>query len=166
MMKCAFLALALSLIVAGCEDKAAILAAQEKEAEEEKIRIAQEEENAKEAERQRIAQEEAERIERLHAAVRDAVRESLKDPDSAMFRNQVDGCGEVNAKNSFGGYVGYRRFYTMPFRSEKGDFVVRLIGIETADPKKNEAGLFDEWFDKCHDDQKKILLKSKEIATQ
>jgi len=47
----------------------------------------------------------------------------LKDPQSAQFRNivgrkftnnsgrvQLRVCGEVNAKNSFGGYVGYRPF--------------------------------------------------------
>ena len=43
----------------------------------------------------------------------------LKDPDSAEFRDkhrgklvygQIAMCGEVNAKNAFGGYVGYRRF--------------------------------------------------------
>ncbi len=43
-----------------------------------------------------------------------AVLRQLKDPDSASFRNERRGkmavCGEVNAKNSFGGYVGYRRF--------------------------------------------------------
>lgn len=43
---------------------------------------------------------------------------SLKDPESARFRDvslvpYQDGaviCGEVNAKNSYGGYVGYKRF--------------------------------------------------------
>lgn len=49
------------------------------------------------------------------------VRDSLKDPDSARFRSlELHAsesavpwkalCGEVNAKNSFGGYVGFRRF--------------------------------------------------------
>lgn len=50
---------------------------------------------------------------------KDAVRELLKDPDSAEFRNvhfsrgQDDipmTCGEVNARNSFGGYAGYQHF--------------------------------------------------------
>lgn len=50
---------------------------------------------------------------------RGAVARSLKDPDSAQFRNDRvwvhrDGsarlCGEVNAKNGFGGFAGYRRF--------------------------------------------------------
>lgn len=46
----------------------------------------------------------------------------LKDPDSAKFRNvrmkTYDGlhivCGEVNAKNSYGGYTGYKRFAAGP----------------------------------------------------
>lgn len=56
-------------------------------------------------------------VEEAEAAVRDA----LKDPESAMFRDlhgisvAEDGpvmavCGEVNAKNSYGGYIGYNRF--------------------------------------------------------
>lgn len=44
------------------------------------------------------------------------VRNSLKDPVSAQFRNLRGGksngsvCGEINAKNSFGGYVGFQPF--------------------------------------------------------
>ncbi|MCM5533177.1 MULTISPECIES: hypothetical protein [Acinetobacter] len=43
----------------------------------------------------------------------------MKDPDSTQFRNikevtntvgEKSVCGEVNAKNSYGGYVGYRSF--------------------------------------------------------
>lgn len=39
----------------------------------------------------------------------------LKDPESAKFRAQFVGvsgipCGEVNSKNSFGGYTGYQRY--------------------------------------------------------
>lgn len=49
---------------------------------------------------------------------KDAVRAKLKDPDSADFRdvNFYAGggtpvaCGEVNAKNGFGGYTGYEPF--------------------------------------------------------
>ncbi|MDV2901775.1 hypothetical protein R0H17_09050 [Phytobacter diazotrophicus] len=47
------------------------------------------------------------------------VKQSLKDPDSAKFnsyyRSFGDGvgyiCGTVNAKNSYGGYVGDRNYY-------------------------------------------------------
>ncbi len=52
------------------------------------------------------------------AAAQDSAKRSLKDPDSAKFQNiriaEYDGgkvvCGEINAKNSYGGYVGYKRF--------------------------------------------------------
>lgn len=44
-----------------------------------------------------------------------AVTALLKDPASAQFRHVFEGvagfvCGEVNAKNAFGGYVGFRIF--------------------------------------------------------
>lgn len=49
---------------------------------------------------------------------KDAIIEKLKDPDSAKFRNVrfYSGggvpvvCGQVNAKNAFGGYTGFERF--------------------------------------------------------
>jgi hypothetical protein len=50
---------------------------------------------------------------------KDAARAKLKDQDSARFRNVrfhkgKDGvpmtCGEVNSKNSFGGYGGFQKF--------------------------------------------------------
>ena len=46
---------------------------------------------------------------------KEAVRSNLKDPYSAQFRkiivwNSSTVCGEVNAKNTYGGYVGYTRF--------------------------------------------------------
>lgn len=47
--------------------------------------------------------------------VKARVAGQLKDPDSAKFRDlERIGkavCGEVNAKNSYGGYIGYQRFY-------------------------------------------------------
>ena len=67
----------------------------------------------------------AERAERKPAAkvneytlfriARENAKARLKDPDSAQFRNQFVGkkgvpCGEVNSKNSFGGYTGFQRF--------------------------------------------------------
>ncbi|MBT2132708.1 hypothetical protein KK137_00040 [Croceibacterium sp. LX-88] len=49
---------------------------------------------------------------------KDAIRTRLRDPDSAQFREvhfysggkAPVACGEVNAKNGFGGYTGYERF--------------------------------------------------------
>jgi len=39
-----------------------------------------------------------------------ALKNFLKDPDSAEIRNQSGNCGEVNSKNGFGGYTGFKRF--------------------------------------------------------
>ncbi|MCA0405307.1 MAG: hypothetical protein LCH39_04055 [Proteobacteria bacterium] len=55
----------------------------------------------------------------LTEKAKDLVSRSLKDPSSAQFRDvylmpKPKGgkcvCGWVNSKNSFGGYVGFRRF--------------------------------------------------------
>lgn len=57
----------------------------------------------------------------LAAKAKATVVHDLKDPDSAKFRGigiyksttgkgGVTVCGEVNAKNAFGAYVGYKRF--------------------------------------------------------
>ncbi|ATS38430.1 MULTISPECIES: hypothetical protein [Xanthomonas] len=44
-----------------------------------------------------------------------AAAEHLLDPDSAKFRKvRLQGmnvCGEINGKNAYGAYVGYKRFY-------------------------------------------------------
>lgn len=42
--------------------------------------------------------------------VESVVKEQLKDPNSAQFKNVKDKCGEVNAKNTYGGYTGFKRF--------------------------------------------------------
>lgn len=56
------------------------------------------------------------------ASAQKAVADSLKDPESARFRNvkvkpYLEGhivCGEVNGKNSYGAYVGFRPFAASP----------------------------------------------------
>lgn len=51
--------------------------------------------------------------------------QQLKDPASAQFQNvhlntaRTALCGQINAKNSYGGYVGFRNFIT----TDKGAFV-------------------------------------------
>ena len=51
------------------------------------------------------------------ALVKNFVTDSFKDPESARFRHVKvrweNVCGEVNGKNSYGGYVGYKRFYAI-----------------------------------------------------
>lgn len=61
--------------------------------------------------------------------LREAMQSDLKDSDSAKFRSvrylpgDAGGlwqmCGEVNAKNSFGGYVGFTRFYGLVVKNSK-----------------------------------------------
>lgn len=45
---------------------------------------------------------------------KESVTKKLKDPESVRFRDvfvmRESVCGEVNAKNSYGGYVGFKRF--------------------------------------------------------
>lgn len=52
------------------------------------------------------------------------VADTLKDPASAQFRNLKRGkevlCGEVNGKNSYGGYVGFKRFITKIVKNDFG----------------------------------------------
>ncbi|GGC67094.1 hypothetical protein GCM10011504_51370 [Siccirubricoccus deserti] len=54
------------------------------------------------------------------AVYQTVVADALRDPESARFRGvrvirEADGsdalCGELNAKNAYGGYVGYEPFY-------------------------------------------------------
>lgn len=56
---------------------------------------------------------------RMISAGEDSIRELLKDPDSAQFQNVTyqsktnTVCGEVNAKNGFGGYSGFSVFFSL-----------------------------------------------------
>ena len=59
-----------------------------------------------------------------------AVAAKMVDPGSATFRAlsvkvaDFAYCGEVNAKNRMGGYVGYQKFYTQ--RGSAGEWLVML----------------------------------------
>lgn len=77
------------------------------------------------------------------AKAKQALTKDLKDPDSAKFRNTYvyrdgDGkklalCGEINAKNSYGAYVGFRKFHVThsgnPTIQEDGDSPGGLFDI-------------------------------------
>ena len=90
------------------------------------------------------------------AAVKSSVTANFKDPDSAKFRNVkvlVDGdsrtvCGEVNAKNSYGAYVGYTKFYATLVDFGKGTDPIVIAPIidqeDSSDALKqcNAKGLF------------------------
>lgn len=57
----------------------------------------------------------------------------LKDPQSVQLRNEkwvskdATLCGEINAKNSLGGYVGFKKFIATP-----SDFLLEGAGLRTA----------------------------------
>lgn len=62
------------------------------------------------------------------ADAKNVVAEAFRDPDSVKFRNvglyqKEDSderyvCGQVNAKNLYGAYVGYKLFYATPTRAQ------------------------------------------------
>ena len=90
--------------------------------------------------------------EALERAAMDAVAHGLRDPGSAIFRNvetvvyqRPKGghtayvCGEVNAKNAYGGYVGFRLFYVA---ETKGGLVADI------EPREREdAAVFSMMYD-------------------
>lgn len=59
----------------------------------------------------------------INREAKDAVRQGMLDPDATQFRD-VETCsgdskvirGEVNGKNSFGAYVGFKSFYYSEYR--------------------------------------------------
>lgn len=65
------------------------------------------------------------------------ISEGLKDPDSAKFDFINENCGTVNSKNSFGGYVGARRFVVV------GD----MIDLEGHNISKEEMNIL--WRKNC-----------------
>lgn len=74
-------------------------------------------------------------------ALRRSLSQTLKDPDSAQFKwmpavvakkdapldSPIGYCGLVNGKNSYGGYVGFKRFYATITRNAKGEYDRGLI---------------------------------------
>lgn len=67
--------------------------------------------------------------------VKSVASRDLKDPDSAKFRavsiNRSGGafvvCGELNAKNSYGGYVGYERFAASAESVTKDPYAIPIV---------------------------------------
>lgn len=95
---------------------------------------------------------EATRVKMVDAATT-AIRDSMKDPESARFRRVVVSpkgravCGEVNAKNEMGGYVGFRRFIVAADRA----------GVEGDETYFAET----HWQERCVDD---VPFNESEVA--
>lgn len=89
-------------------------------------------------------------------AAKEVVSRELKDPASAEFRDvKVAGpavCGQVNAKNSYGGYEGFRRFVvvngvawidreqTMPAQPTEADVLIARRRVEFWDVWETHCG--------------------------
>lgn len=89
--------------------------------------------------------------EQLVAQVESQIRASMKDPDSAQFRpgfadakKQIV-CGEVNAKNSYGGYTGFEKYsyYKDRFHLQSDDLKTYLLGSGYCLVTEAERGIAD-----------------------
>ena len=95
-----------------------------------KVRMEAEKKLAEEARLQAEAEKKA--IEEKIEGYKQQLLRVLKDPESAQFRNlrlsSGEGgealCGEVNAKNAFGGYVGFTPFAITEQMDRQGNNVV------------------------------------------
>lgn len=75
-------------------------------------------------------------------AIRESLQTQLKDADSAKFRDAVannsvkevrDICGDINAKNSYGAYGGFVRFYSIVAMQTDGKTVAIMTVIDSED---------------------------------
>lgn len=85
------------------------------------------------------------------AKAKTAVAHDLKDPGSAQFRGTYISeeratrflCGEINAKNSYGAYVGFRKFVA----TDETGYGLNMIRPERGEARQN---MFDRvWIDNC-----------------
>lgn len=96
----------------------------------------------------------------LQAGAEHAIRGKLKDPGSAEFTNtfivrskDVDGaamvtvCGDVNGRNSFGGYAGATRFLVTHMVHEGGDLSGPISAV-IEDPTERGATAGSQGTDK------------------
>lgn len=78
------------------------------------------------------------------AAIRSAMQVKLKDADSAKFMDVfvkgITACGKVNAKNTFGGYDGYRRFLAFVIHAKAGGVNAIAVSFDTDESNAATAG--------------------------
>jgi hypothetical protein len=85
----------------------------------------------------------------LLTRARQVIASVMRDPDSVLFRGltlKKAGdirfvCGEYNAKNGFGAYVGYRRFVTdtQEMTVRQGEMSPYILGLVIAGMGEEEA---------------------------
>jgi len=117
-----------------------------------------------------IRAEELRRIEEIQEKefiikAKNQITKDFKDPDSVLFRNIVifkddlqnrTMCGELNAKNSYGGYIGYAKFYSDSF-GENWDLLIKktnAIGEDEVEIEEITNKIFDKmWSINCQNDR-------------
>lgn len=133
--------------------KQARLEAEAKEAEESKARELL-------AEQARLQQAQKAEDEATLTAAKLEIERRVKDPGSIQYRNLKvvgsDVCGEVNAKNGFGAYVGYRRFI----------YALQQIQFEPdsdATPKQREFFEYGVFLSCTPKDELEVICKSNPV---
>ncbi|MBP5790611.1 MAG: hypothetical protein J6W29_10330 [Neisseriaceae bacterium] len=118
-IKWGFLALIILSLLFTCslseEDNSNSIEKQERAKERERER----EKQRQEKEKEKIKKQQESNRALVEMEVREWVKSNLKDPSSAQFRNQVEFCGEVNAKNAFGGYTGFKKFIAIATKEKQ-----------------------------------------------
>ena len=90
-------------------------------------------------------------METFVARAKQEATRSFLDPESGKFRNLyvtqnksgLSLCGEINGKNSYGGYVGYRRFIQHFDTSKK---TYEKVSTEPASPKDEMDKIRSDFF--------------------
>ena len=77
------------------------------------------------------------------SAIKAAVEDKLKDPDSAQYKwrpwnGSETYCGSVNAKNSYGGYIGFTPFLALLDNRKGIAKPMVFIMLASADPQSVE----------------------------
>ena len=80
----------------------------------------------------------------IKAAISSSTAAALKDPESAQLKNvqltpEKSGflvCGEINAKNGYGGYTGFSKFAGIYFIGAKdGKPIALIVAIDSGDER-------------------------------
>lgn len=100
------------------------------------------------------------------------IKKDLVDPDSAQFTELIsnDHCvhGKVNAKNSFGGYVGAVDFYydarNKSGRTSDGKLALSLIGTNAYDSEAKDRQLFAHETLVCISSKDEVAVRDAQAA--
>lgn len=100
------------------------------------------------------------------------IKKDFVDPDSAQFTelNSNDHCvhGKVNAKNSFGGYVGAVDFYydtrKKSGRTSDGNLALSLVGTDSYDIESKDRQAFDHETLVCITSEAEVAVRDAQSA--